>query len=288
MANPAIYLLSKVCDGGILTTNFLIIGLNFKLSGTEDIESLLLAIEKTFNISGWLFLVPILVFILILKKTPAIPALFAGTLLGGLFAVIFQPQIILKITNTEILNISTGYIAIINAITSDITINTENKMINDLLSTTGMRGMLNTIWLIICAMIFGGAMEATGLLARVAKPIIEYAKNTTSLIASTAGTCILFNITASDQYLSIIVPGRMFTENYKKKGLSSENLSRTLEDSGTVTSVLIPWNTCGATQSAVLGIATITYLPYCFFNIISPFMTIIYAYLNIKINMIKK
>jgi NhaC family Na+:H+ antiporter len=171
---------------------------------------------------------------------------------------------------------------------SDIAITTNNEMINKLLSTSGMAGMLNTIWLIICAMIFGGAMEATGLLRRVAEPIIKYAKNTGSLIATTAGTCIFFNITASDQYLSIVVPGRMFSDTYKEKGLAPENLSRTLEDAGTATSVLVPWNTCGATQSAVLGIATFTYLPYCFFNIISPLMTISYAYFNIKIQKLKE
>ena len=137
-------------------------------------------------------------------------------------------------------------------------------------------------------MIFGGAMETTGLLRRIAEPVIKYAKRTGSLIATTAGTCIFFNVTASDQYLSIVVPGRMFADTFKAKGLATENLSRTLEDSGTVTSVLIPWNTCGATQSAILGVATLSYLPYCFFNIISPLMTIVYAYANIRIKKLKK
>ena len=136
-------------------------------------------------------------------------------------------------------------------------------------------------------MVFGGAMESTGLLNRLAQPVIRYAKDTGSLVATTVVTCLFFNITASDQYLSIVVPGRMFRNTYKDKGLAPVNLSRTLEDSGTVTSVLIPWNTCGATQSAVLGVATFTYLPYCFFNIISPLMTIIYAYMGIKIEKIK-
>ena len=244
---------------------------------------LLSAISNSFNISGWLFLVPILVIVLIIKKTPAIPALLAGTLLAAIFAIILQPEVVMSITNSESLNIRSAYIAIINAMASDIAITTDNKMINNLLSTSGMSGMLNTIWLIICAMIFGGAMEATGLLRRVAEPIIKYAVSTGSLIATTSCTCIFFNITVSDQYLAIVVPGRMFSNTYKDKGLAAENLSRTLEDSGTVTSVLIPWNTCGATQSAVLGVSTFTYLPYCFFNIISPLMTIAYAYLGIKI-----
>ena len=262
---------------------FLVIGFTYTTSGSEDITELLSAITNSFNISGWLFLVPIFVIALIIKKTPAIPALLTGTLLGGIFAVIFQPGVVMSITNAETLNLSSSYMAIINAMGSDIAISTNNEMINNLLSTSGMAGMLNTIWLIICAMIFGGAMEATGLLRRVAEPIIKYAESTGGLIATTAGTCVFFNITASDQYLSIVVPGRMFADTYKEKGLAPENLSRTLEDSGTVTSVLVPWNTCGATQSAVLGVATFAYLPYCFFNIISPLMTIAYGYLGIKI-----
>ena len=143
--------------------------------------------------------------------------------------------------------------------------------------------MLSTIWLVICAMSFGGAMQETGLLKRISEPVIQYAKTTGSLIATTSGTCIFFNLTTADQYLSIVVPGKMFEDSFKNKGLAPENLSRTLEDSGTVTSVLIPWNTCGAAQSAVLGVATLTYLPFCFFNLISPLMTMTYGYLKIKI-----
>jgi len=262
---------------------FLVIGFTFETSGTQDINMLLSAISTSFNISGWLFLVPILVIALIIKKTPAIPALLAGTILGGVFAIIFQPEMVMSITNSESLNIRSAYMAIINAMGSDIAITTDNKMINNLLSTSGMSGMLNTIWLIICAMIFGGAMETTGLLRSIAEPIIKYADSTGSLIATTAGTCVFFNITASDQYLAIVVPGRMFSNTYKEKGLAPENLSRTLEDSGTVTSVLIPWNTCGATQSAVLGVATFAYLPFCFFNLITPLMTIAYGYFGVKI-----
>ncbi len=267
---------------------FLVIGFTFETSGAQDINGLLSAISNSFNICAWLFLVPVLVIALIIKKIPAIPALLAGTLLGGIFAIIFQPEVVISITNADSLNISSAYMAVINAMGSDISITTENVMINKLLSTSGMAGMLNTIWLIICAMIFGGAMEATGLLKRVAEPIIRYAESTGSLIATTAGTCVFFNITASDQYLAIVVPGRMFADTYKEKGLAPENLSRTLEDSGTVTSVLVPWNTCGATQSAVLGVATFAYLPYCFFNLISPLMTIAYGYFGIKIKKLTK
>jgi NhaC family Na+:H+ antiporter len=162
-------------------------------------------------------------------------------------------------------------------------VTTSNSTVNELLSTRGMSGMLNTIWLIICAMCFGGAMERIGLLHKITASIVAKAKTNGSLIASTALTCIGFNITASDQYLAIVVPGKMYAEEYKKRGLAPENLSRTLEDSGTVTSVLVPWNTCGAAQANVLGVATGEYMFYCFFNIISPLMTILFGYLGIKI-----
>jgi NhaC family Na+:H+ antiporter len=156
-------------------------------------------------------------------------------------------------------------------------------MVNELLSTGGMAGMLYTVWLILSAMVFGGVMEATGMLERITRSIIRLAHSTGSLIASTVGTCIFFNLTASDQYLAIVVPGRMYADTYRKRGLKPENLSRTLEDSGTVTSVLIPWNTCGATQASVLGVATMVYAPYAFFCIISPLMTMLYGFLGIKI-----
>ncbi|RLD66940.1 MAG: sodium:proton antiporter, partial [Bacteroidetes bacterium] len=154
---------------------------------------------------------------------------------------------------------------------------------NDLFSTGGMAGMLNTIWLILSAMIFGGIMQATGMLVKITESVIKLVKSDGSLITSTALSAMFFNITASDQYIAIVVPGKMYSEAYKKRGLKPEVLSRTLEDAGTVTSVLIPWNTGGATQARVLGVATGEYLPYAFFNLISPVMTIIFAYFNIKI-----
>ena len=267
---------------------FLFLGFGIEENNTQNIQELLTAIKSSFNISPWLFLVPIAVIAMIIKKIPALPALLVGTLLGGVFAVIFQPHIITQISGIEGNVIQASYVAIINAMGGEISITTSNAMINDLLSTGGMYGMLNTIWLILCAMMFGGVMEATGLLHRISSSIIQYAESTGSVIATTACTCLFFNVTASDQYLSIVVPGRMYADTFKDKGLAPENLSRTLEDSGTVTSVLIPWNTCGATQSAVLGVATFAYLPFCFFNIISPFMTIIYGYLGIKIRKINE
>ena len=267
---------------------FMFLGNNYAVESHNNITILLDTIQNTFVINKWLFVLPLLVILLIIKKVPAIPTLLVATILGAIFAIIFQPNIILSISESKILSVKTYYISLINTMSNGVSIQTENQLINSLLKTGGMSGMLNTIWLIICAMSYGGVMEACGFLREITKPIIKYAKTTGSLITTTAGTCIFFNITTSDQYLSIVVPGRMFHKTYKNHKLSSENLSRTLEDSGTVTSVLIPWNTCGATQSAILGVGTLTYLPYCFFNIITPFTTIIYGYLGIKIKKILK
>ncbi len=267
---------------------FLIMGL-MTYSGTEygDITPVLRAIDNTFYISPILFLVPALVIFLIIRRVPALPALFIGTIAGAVCALIFQPQIIQQVSGMDDRFHLAAYIAIMKAMYTHIIVITDNEMVNSLLSTGGMSGMLNTVWLIISAMIFGGIMESSGLLHRITEAVIKLAHNTGSLVASTAGTCMFFNVTASDQYLSIVVPGRMFAETYRERGLKPQNLSRTLEDSGTVTSVLVPWNTCGATQATVLGVPTLVFLPYCFFNIISPFMTITFAYLNIRISRYK-
>ena len=255
---------------------------------SNDIPNILASIDNTFNINPLLFIVPVAVIAMIVKKVPALPALLAGTLLGALAAIIFQPHIFDSISGiTDGNSLKSGYIAIMQAMYTRISITTDNEMVNNLLSTGGMAGMLNTIWLILTAMVFGGVMESAHMLQRIASEIIRLAHSTGSLIASTAGTCLFFNITASDQYLAIVVPGRMFRATFRDRGLKPEVLSRTLEDSGTVTSVLVPWNTCGATQSTVLGVATLTYAPFCFFNIISPLMTIIFGYFNIKIRRIK-
>ncbi len=267
---------------------FLVIGfVRTRPADLNDIEPILAAIKGTFNINPFLFAVPALVITLIVKKVPALPALLAGTLTGALFALIFQPHIIEQVSGVENRYHVAAYIAIMKSMYTEISVATGHEMVNSLLVTGGMSGMLNTVWLIICAMIFGGIMEASGMLQRITQSVIKLAHNQGSLVASTAGTCIFFNVTASDQYLSIVVPGRMFADTYRERGLSPQNLSRTLEDSGTVTSVLVPWNTCGATQSTVLGVSTLTFLPYCFFNLISPIMTILFAYLNIKISKLK-
>ena len=244
------------------------------------------AIGATFNTTPLLILVPAVLFTVIMLKVPPLPSLMIGTLLGGLFAIIFQPDIVRTLGGNDGNYALASYKGIMQAMFGDVSLSTSDTTVNELLSTTGMKGMLNTVWLILTAMIFGGVMEAGGLLERITRPIVEHAKSTGSLVTATVLSCIFFNTTASDQYISIVVPGRMFKDTYAKKGLKPEVLSRTLEDSGTMTSVLIPWNTCGATQAKVLGVSTYAYLPYAFFNIISPIMSIAFAYLNIKIRKI--
>jgi Na+:H+ antiporter, NhaC family len=262
---------------------FAILGWTHQTSAPEnESSSLLLALEQSFHISPILLLVPLVVFVLILKKVDALPALFIGTVLGAIAAIVAQPQLINTLGGNAAF-IDNAYQVIIKTIASKNEIVTGNETMDKLLKTKGMGGMLNTIWLITCAMCFGGAMEVSGLLKCITQSIIGGIKRTGSLIAATTGTCIFLNATASDQYLAIVVPGRMFSKAYEEQGLAPENLSRTLEDSGTVTSVLFPWNTCGAAQSSVLQVATGSYWMYCFFNLISPLMTILFGYLNIKI-----
>ena len=268
---------------------FIIIGLNLETTGTPQIEDKLIAIRGAFNISPWLFTVPILIIIMIVKKTPPLIALLIGALLGGLTALIAQPNIVANIAGAESLTFQSGYKGIMNALTVDTAVETSSAELNDLFTAGGMKGMLGTIWLIICAMVFGGVMDAIGALARITKSLLALATTTFGLFASTVASCLALNLTASDQYLALVVPGKMFKKAYEDKGLAPENLSRTLEDSGTVTSVLIPWNTCGAYHSKVLfGYAGATaYIPYAFFSIISPFMTLLFAGLNIKIKQIQ-
>lgn len=268
---------------------FGIIGFTNGVEGSvEQVKEISSVILGKFNINGWLFIVPVLVLVMIVKKVPAVPALLVGALLGGVFAIIFQPQIIQLIANQEGGFALNAFKSVMMALYGEISIVTSNEVVNELLITRGMSGMLNTIWLIICAMVFGGIMEESGMLRVIAEAVIRKVHTVGSLIASTAATCVFFNVTASDQYLAILVPGRMYADIYRKRGLKPENLSRTLEDSATVTSVLIPWNTCGATQASVLGVATLTYAPYCFFNIISPVMTILFGYLKLGINYYSK
>ena len=262
---------------------FIVLGLSVEVSGEANTNDLLNSITASFNVTPLLFLVPVIVIGLIVKKTEPLVALLVGTLLAGIFAIIFQPEIVTQITNADSLTFKSAYKGVMQAITTEVIVPTENKTLTDLFTSGGMAKMLPTIWLILCAMVFGGIMDAIGALARISESLLKLAHTTFGLFASTVGSCLALNITASDQYLAIVVPGKMFAKAYKDKGLAPENLSRTLEDTGTVTSVLVPWNTCGAYQAGTLGVSTLDYLPYAFFNILSPFMTLIFAAFNIKI-----
>ena len=262
---------------------FVILGFTIDTTGVADTDSILQNIDVAFNINGWLFLVPVVVILLIVKKAPPLLALLIGTLLGGVFALIFQPDIVATLGGGNSLDFESGYKGILNAITIDSAISTPDPALNDLFSSGGMSGMLGTIWLIVCAMVFGGIMDGIGALQRITKSLLNLAKTTFGLFASTGISCIVLNGTASDQYLAIVVPGKMFSKAYRERGLAPENLSRTLEDTGTVTSVLVPWNTCGAYHSGVLGVGVGEFALYAIFNWLSPIMTMLFAAFNIKI-----
>ena len=262
---------------------FIVLGWSFSSSGEIETSLLSDSIREKFNITPNLFFVPLIVIIMIVKKTPPLLALFVGTLLGGLFALIFQPQLLMDLSESSVLNFKTIYKSIFNAITVDTHIETNDPLLNELFSSGGMQGMLGTVWLIICAMVFGGVMDAIGALQAISNAFLKWAKTTFQLVAGTAASSLTVNLTASDQYLAIVVPGKMFAQAYLDRNLAPENLSRTLEDTGTVTSVLVPWNTCGAYQSGVLGVGVAEYFIYAFFNLISPLMTLIYAYLKIRL-----
>ena len=263
---------------------FIIMGMTISSDVNIDNASLISSsILDKFYISPILFLVPFTVIFLIYKKIKAVPSLFVGVVLGSIFALIFQPDLVREVSGNLSKDWTSLFIGIMKSLYGSISISTSNELVSDLLSSSGMYGMLGTIWLVVSAMIFGGVMDKAGFLNVISSLILKKVNSAGSLVTSTAGTCIFFNLTASDQYISIVVPGKMYSKIYKDKGLAPENLSRTLEDSGTVTSVLIPWNTCGAYHASVLNVSTLTYLPYCFFSIISPIITILIAYLKIRI-----
>lgn len=261
---------------------FAIISLNIETTGSADVSGLLHTINETFHISIYLFIVPLLVIVLILLKTKPLIALGIGVILAGIFAIIFQGDILDMLPGTN------SYRTVINSIFTDTQIATDNDKLNELFSAGGMKGMLWTIYLIICAMFFGGIMDAIGALARITNALLKIATSIFGLFASTVISCIGLNAIASDQYLAIVIPGKMFKKAFHDKGLAPENLSRTLEDSGTVTSVLIPWNTCGAYQSGVLGVGVHEYFIYAIFNWLSPIMTLTFAAFSIKIKQLVK
>ncbi len=261
---------------------FLLLGLSDHDGGDiSQSTEMLHALQNTLTISGWFLLIPLLVVGLIISGVAALPVMLLATLLGSLCAALFQTDIVYQIGGSE--NWQGLYRGLVLPIVGSSEIDTGNAASSALLSRGGMAGMLNTIWLILSAVVFGGLMEAGGLLGRITDALKALARGRTSLVATTAGSCGVLNLTTAEQYLTLLIGGRMYNELYQKHGLSQRNLSRTLEDCGTVTSVLVPWNTCGAYHATVLNLATLSYLPFCFFNLISPLMSILYMRFNIKI-----
>ena len=266
---------------------FTIAGLSFDSPSSIQIAEFTQALGDKFHISIWLMIVPIVTGVMIAKRVPSIITLFLSAMLAIVFAFIFQPELLLEISGTGegVMSLVKGGM---NTLFGSTSLDAGNAEINDLISTRGMSGMMDTIWLIICAMCFGGAMTAGGMLASITSVFIRFTKKCVSLVSSTVATGLFMNLTTADQYISIILTGNMFKDIYKKNGYDSRLLGRTVEDSVTVTSPLIPWNSCGMTQSTVLGVSTFVYFPYCFFNYISPLMSIFMAAIGYKIYRLKK
>ena len=263
---------------------FAIAGLSHEASDTSHIALFTSTLANKFHITPWLLLVPIITGILIAKRVSSIITLFISTLLATLFAAIFQPQLLTEIAGST----AGGWIESVKGIFmmlfGSTNLETGSIEVNDLIATRGMGGMMDTIWLIICAMCFGGAMTAGGMIEGITRMLTRFTHRRTSMVASTVASGLFFNIATADQYISIILTGNMFKDIYQRNGYESRLLSRTTEDAVTVTSVLIPWNTCGMTQATILGVSTLTYLPYCFFNLISPLMSILVAWTGYKIH----
>jgi len=232
----------------------------------DAINVMLDALRGSFNISIWMLLPPIIVIIIVIRKVPAVPGLFSGVIVGALFGIVFQGNTV----GDLFINAYSGYSA-----------STGVEFVDSLLSRGGIQGMYYTIGLILCAMCFGGIMDTADMLKTIAEQIMKFAKSTGSLVTATILTAIATNIVAGDQYLAIVLPGRMFKEMYDERGLAPKNLSRVLEDSGTLTSPLVPWNTCGAYMHASLGVHPFAYLPYAFLNLINPLISIFYGYTGI-------
>lgn len=263
---------------------FTVAGLSHNAGSTEHIAEFSAALAGKFHITPWLLIVPVVTGVLIARRVPSVITLFLSAALAGAFAVFFQPDLLQEISG---LQNSEGTQSIFKGLMMTLyggtSLQTSNEALTELVATRGMAGMMNTVWLIICAMCFGGAMTAGGMLGSITSVFVRFMKNTVSMVASTVCSGIFLNLATADQYISIILTGNMFRDIYEKKGYESCLLSRTTEDSVTVTSVLIPWNTCGMTQATILSVPTLVYLPYCFFNIISPLMSITIAAIGYKI-----
>lgn len=262
---------------------FTISGFSHDVSNTQHIAEVSASLADKFHITPWLLTVPAVTGILIARRVPSIITLFLSTLLAGVFAIIFQPDLLSEIAGATTNGIDSIFKGLMMTFYGKTTLQTDNTVLTELVATRGMAGMMNTVWLILCAMCFGGAMTASGMLGSITSIFVRFMKKTVSVVASTVCSGIFLNLATADQYISIILTGNMFRDIYAKKGYESCLLSRTTEDSVTVTSVLVPWNTCGMTQATILSVPTLVYLPYCFFNIISPLMSITIAAIGYKI-----
>lgn len=262
---------------------FLVISLSHSSADAIQVEEISAALHSSFNISPWLLIVPVLTGVLIAKKVPAMLTLLAAALMAAVTALIAQPGIVAEIGGSSVLDFGSGFKGVMTCLYGDTSVNTGNDMLNDLVQTHGMCGMLSTIFLILCAGAFGGAMNGAGMIQSITEMLTRKITKRTSMVASTVGTGLFSNMVTGDQYLSIILTCSLYKDLYKKNGYESRLLSRSAEDSATVTSVLIPWNSCGMTQATVLRVPTLEYLPYCFFNIISPLMSITVAAIGYKI-----
>ena len=239
--------------------------------------SFLEELQETFFISPWLLLVPVLTGVMIARRWPAMVVLFMAALMAAVVAVVWQPALVEQVAGKGEQGIMAAYEGVMKVIYAPTQLQTGTPMLDELVHTSGMAGMMPTVWLIICAQIFGGVVTATGVLRDLMGMVLHFVRGTGSLVASTVATGLFCNVALADQFLSIILTSSMFKDIYSERGYESRLLSRTCEDGATVTSVLIPWNTCGLVQSTVLGVATLTYLPYCFFNLLSPITSIVFA-----------
>ena len=246
------------------------------------------SLTETFHISLWLLVVPIITALLISRQVPSLVTLFISSLLAGVCALVVQKDLLLEISQCSTINFDSLFKGLFSTYYGSTSIETGHDALNSLVATRGMSGMMNTIWIIICSMCFGGAMQASGMLSSLTNTLTKFMKNGIGMVSSTALCGIFLNFIVAEQYVSIILTGNMFKDIYKRKGYDSRVLSRTTEDSATVTSVLVPWNTCGMTQATILNVSTWTYLPYCFFNLISPFMSIFMMAIGYKILRINK
>jgi NhaC family Na+:H+ antiporter len=276
-------MITTVPSMSITLTIFLIAGFTHETTASFEINEFMDTLSDSYNITPWLLSVPLVMAVLIVRKISPVITLFLSTAAAGLAALVFQPELLNQISGSDTQNASSLFKGLIMTFYDSTQIETGNSILNELTATNGMSGMMNTVWLIICAMCFGGSMTASGMLTSITSVFLRFMKRTAGTVSATVASGMFLNICTADQYLSIILTGDMFKNVYKQKGYESRLLSRTIEDGVTVTSPLIPWNTCGMTQSTVLGVSTFTYLPYCFFNLISPLMSILVAITGYKI-----